>query len=350
MSKNQNHSTKGLRPPKKHLSKDHAKIYWPYLPLLLVLIGGLFLNVWQPIQGQSSQATLAYATGVSTSGLLSSTNSQRASNGAGALAINSKLNAAAQAKANDMQARDYWAHKTPDGEDPWVFVDAQGYDFNKAGENLAYGYSSSSTTVTGWMNSPSHRANMLDTAFTEVGFGFIDAADFVGNYDADASPPVLTRAGQVTIVVGMYGKPASVQAAVVNPEPEPVVAQASIPVAADPTPEVVEEPEDPIVDLIADNRFNQPVNTDNPVPEVSEATTTSLIQQITNGRAPWSAITLSIIGIGLSGIWVFKHFLLVRKFVIEGEHFVAHHPILDLIVVVIIAGAVYLNQAAGVVL
>ncbi len=58
---------------------------------------------------------------MSRNGLLISTNTERSSNGLPALSINDKLNQAAQAKANDMVARDYWSHNTPDGQEPWVF-------------------------------------------------------------------------------------------------------------------------------------------------------------------------------------------------------------------------------------
>src|SRR5690606_3424397 len=115
-------------------------------------------------------------------------------NGKAALSLNDKLNAAAQAKAEDMKARNYWSHNTPDGQEPWVFFDAQGYIYKKAGENLAYGFATSTETVTGWMNSPSHKANLLDGAFTEVGFGFANSENFVST-------------GNETIIVAMYAQP-----------------------------------------------------------------------------------------------------------------------------------------------
>ena len=101
---------------------------------------------------------------------------------------------------------------------------------------------------------------------------------------------------------------------------------------------------------VSSDRVNQPVNTDNEVPDEIESQRITLIQQITNGDAPWSAIVLSTFAIGLSFVWLFKHFVIVRKFVIEGEHFVAHHPVLDLIVVAILAASAYLSQSSGVIL
>jgi uncharacterized protein YkwD len=350
MVKTKKLSTKGLRPPKKHLTATHAKVYWPYLPLIALLLGAAFLNIWQPLQ-QNQTATLAYATEMSRSNLLTATNSQRTSNGSTPLTINSKLNASAQAKANDMVVRDYWSHNTPDGKEPWVFIDAQGYVYTKAGENLAYGFSSSNETVIGWMNSPSHRANLLDTVFTEVGFGFANSANFVGT-------------GNETIIVAHYGKPtvaaASTPAPTPEPAPQPQTQQAQIQTPAPaPTPAPVAEPVEEKAEIIEDTivaeeapkeTSNQPTNTDNPVTNVADTQRISRIQQLTGGLAPWSAVALSIVGFTLAMIWLIKHFVIVKRYIIEGEHFVAHHPVLDLIVVTIIAVAVYLSQSSGVIL
>lgn len=346
MANTKTHTTKGLRPPKRHLTKTHARVYWPYLPLVLLLIGGLFLNIWQPLQA-GKPATLAYATEMSRSGLLSSTNSQRANAGVSALSANGQLNAAAQAKANDMVARDYWSHNTPDGNPPWVFIDAQGYGYSKAGENLAYGFDNSNATIVGWMNSPSHKANMLDGTFTEVGFGFANSADYVGT-------------GEETVVVAMYAKPtgsasapapAPVPATSTTPQPQTATAKTEqqAPAAeAEPEPEPIPEQEI-LFKPVSDSQFNQPVNTENPVPSEPQSQRITLLQQLTGGDAPWSAVAVSVVAFSLALLWLFKHYILVRRYLIEGEHFVAHHPILDFAVVTIIAIAVYLSQSSGVI-
>lgn len=340
MAKKQTHTTKGLRPPKKHLSKSHAHVYWPYLPMLAVIVAALFFNVWRPLQ-HSSSATLAYATEMSRSALLSSTNSQRGSHGAGALTLNDKLNAAAQAKANDMVARNYWSHNTPDGQEPWVFIDAQGYAYTKAGENLAYGFATSDATVIGWMNSPSHKANLIDTTFSEVGFGFANASDFVNT-------------GNETVVVAMYAKPvvAAASTPVSTPTPTPKTAPASTQTAqAPPISEPI--PTETIVEdtvKAPEKIAAQPITTDTIVPATTETKSITLLQQITGGKAPWSAVALSVIALGLAVFWIFKHAITVRKIIVEGEHFVAHHPIFDVVVVAVIAIVVYLSQSTGVIL
>lgn len=311
--------------------------------MLLLLVGGLFLNIWQPLQSHRT-ATLAYATEMSRGGLLSGTNTQRANNGKGGLSLNSQLNNAAQAKAQDMVNRDYWSHNTPDGQQPWIFIDAQGYNYQKAGENLAYGFSTSNETIIGWMNSPSHRENMLDGAFSEVGFGFANSANFVGT-------------GEETVVVAMYANPANQPAPAPEPAPatQPQTKPSSVesaPVAAPEAEPVAEEPPVEEVAIVEDTVTpveNQPTTTDTPVAE-KESQRITLAQQLTNGNTPWIAIVLSSAGFALAMIWLVKHYVLVRKYIIEGEHFVAHHPILDLIVVTVIAIVVYLSQSIGVVI
>jgi len=346
MATKQTHTTKGIRPPKHHSAKMHAKIYWPYLPLIALLFGAAFLNIWQPLQANKT-ATLAYATEMGRSSLLSSTNVQRNNNGQPSLTINEKLNQAAQSKANDMVARNYWSHNTPDGDEPWIFFDAQGYTYTKAGENLAYGFDNSGSTIIGWMNSPSHKANLLDSAFTEVGFGFANSSDFV-------------TTGEETIVVAMYGRPPVVAAAETTLEPTP----ASKPVAAQTVPREVNTPsteatptevpvtsnKDTVVNSETEiNDNDRPTNTDAPT-TTGETKRISRIQQLTGGAAPWSALVVSIAAFSLAILWLTKHFVQVKRVMIEGEEFVAHHPVLDLIVVSVIALAVYLSQSAGVIL
>lgn len=333
--------------------KHFAKVYWPYIPVLAIVTFGMLFGGVLPNSRQPQPATLAYASEMSRSVLLSGTNSQRTSNGLSALSINSKLNSSAQAKAQDMVNKDYWAHNSPNGDAPWVFFDAAGYIYTKAGENLAYGFTTSSDTIVGWMNSPSHRANILDSGYTEVGFGFVNSADFVGD-------------GNQTVVVAHYGKPYSTPAPAPEPEPEPEpqpqslnasesreVAQ-SQPVAEeaqDQEKEAAEEDEEEKdVEEDVEDEENIPVTTETPISPEKEPRNITRLQELTQGYAPWSALALSIASIAVVSIWLIKHAVLVKKFIRNGENFVAHHPVLDLVVVILVAVAVYLSQTSGIVL
>ncbi len=198
--------------PKRHghhqkRTTNFNKVYHPFMPLLLILTGSLlvFSALSSPRPSKNNVKTagsdppvLSYATNTSTQGLLNATNQRRAAAGVANLSANSKLNQAAQAKANDMANRNYWAHNTPEGSPPWTFITNAGYSYDKAGENLACGFDESSDVVTGWYNSSSHKENLLHPSYKDVGFGIANAS----NYNCGNIP-----ASQQTIVVAMYGTP-----------------------------------------------------------------------------------------------------------------------------------------------
>lgn len=105
-------------------------------------------------------------------GVLSAmTNDERASSGVGALAENDLLVRAASLKAEDMAKRGYFSHAAPSGELPWAWLEKVGYAYSYAGENLAVNFSDSADVAAAWMNSPSHRANIVNKNFTEFGIG-----------------------------------------------------------------------------------------------------------------------------------------------------------------------------------
>ncbi|MDQ6800721.1 MAG: CAP domain-containing protein [Acidobacteriota bacterium] len=96
-------------------------------------------------------------------------NRERAAHGLAPLGINSRLEAAADDRIADMLDKHYFSHVSPDGIQPWSWVDQRGYDYREVGENLALGYRSADSVVDGWMHSPGHRANVLGAHFREVG-------------------------------------------------------------------------------------------------------------------------------------------------------------------------------------
>lgn len=308
-------------------SKQFHHVYLPYLPLVISLIVSVILSGWTP-----KSRTLAFATNVSVSGLLNATNTQRAANGQASLSANQKLNAAAQAKADDMVARNYWSHNTPDGQEPWVFVDNAGYKYLKAGENLAYGFSDSDSTVTGWMNSPSHKANMLDSAFSEVGFGFANSNDF-------------NSSGPETVVVAMYGKPQTLGSTTQPaPAPTPAPAPAAAPVQ---NPSIVEAAA-PVEEKPAPAETKQPpaFTTDMAGLEPISVPVTR-VEAIAGSQAPWALFGVGII-LGLSvAVMLMKHGLAVRRLWRDSEKFVLHHPLFDSTVAGLIIIGLTLLQTTG---
>jgi uncharacterized protein YkwD len=103
-------------------------------------------------------------------GTIAETNTQRAQNGLPALTFNAKLAAAAQAKVADMFAKQYFEHESPTGVGPGDLADTVGYAYIAVGENLALGnFDDDADLVQAWMDSPGHRANILNDGYREIG-------------------------------------------------------------------------------------------------------------------------------------------------------------------------------------
>ena len=103
-------------------------------------------------------------------GIIGSTNVERAKEGLAPLQENVALRVAASAKVDDMFARQYFAHESPTGAGPSDLADRAGYAYITVGENLALGnFENDQVVVTAWMNSPGHRANIMKQGFQEIG-------------------------------------------------------------------------------------------------------------------------------------------------------------------------------------
>lgn len=315
-------------------TKPFIQVYWPYMPLLLIVVTGLALSsIWQPYKS----GILAYSTDVSTIGLLDNTNKQRQQDGKTILSLNHKLNLAAQAKANDMATRNYWSHTTPEGNEPWMFVEQAGYAYYQAGENLAYGFSGSDDVINGWMNSPTHKANMLESSYQEVGFGFANN----DNYQSS---------GPQTIVVAMYGKPQVAAAA--------TPAQASSPETPAAPPEPI-----PVVSSPPSSEINLSVPAENNTSEHQNAAVTTLqkplvepkaikvsrVQALTKGEAPWSLLAIGMLSGASICFLLLKHGLRLRRMLVHGEQFILHHTMLDITIIALLALFSVLSQSAGVI-
>jgi len=139
-----------------------------------------------------SDNVLGYATDITIPKLLQATNAQRAKYGAPKLVLNDKLSEAATNKGRDMFAKNYWAHFGPNGETPWQFFRDADYEYEFAGENLAKNFLFSQGVVDAWMNSKTHRENLLRRDYTDVGFAVIN-----GSLNGE----------ETTLVVQEFGKP-----------------------------------------------------------------------------------------------------------------------------------------------
>ena len=169
---------------------------------------------------QQTGNILGYATDVTVQKLYELTNAERSKINLNGLNYNDELAAAAKQKAEDMFAKDYWSHYGPAGETPWQFILASGYQYEYAGENLAKNFMFSDGVVKAWLDSTTHRDNLLRSEYTDVGFAVVNG---------------ILNGEETTLVVQMFGKPLYSKDTVASqrPKSETVVAQ---------KPDVVEQP------------------------------------------------------------------------------------------------------------
>jgi uncharacterized protein YkwD len=100
-------------------------------------------------------------------------NTERKKRGLKALVADEQLKHVARAHSSDMLKRGYFSHITPEGTDPFHRMKKAGITYNKAGENLAYAATLEKAHI-GLMNSPSHRAAILNKSFGRIGIGIVD--------------------------------------------------------------------------------------------------------------------------------------------------------------------------------
>lgn len=141
---------------------------------------GIFIAIYLLNQSIISSLTmlkpgiLGYSSEITTQKVLSQTNSERQKNGLSPLTYNAVLSQSAVAKASDMFASNYWAHNSPSGKTPWDFFKSAGYQYSVAGENLAKDFYDTDGLMRAWMNSPTHRDNIINSKYQEIGVAVVN--------------------------------------------------------------------------------------------------------------------------------------------------------------------------------
>jgi len=174
---------------------------------------------------------LGYAAQISPEEVVRLTNQKRTEAGLAPLTYNQTLASAAYTKARDMIDRDYWAHVAPDGTQPWKFFSDFGYRYRYAGENLARDFSNASSTVDAWMNSPTHRDNILNPKYKEIGIGVTEGdlagvdttivVQFFGATYVDQTPQKVAEAPKATVSNSPEVSVAPIAKQVVEPSTAP---------------------------------------------------------------------------------------------------------------------------------
>ncbi len=189
---------------------------------------------------------LGFAANISPDEVVRLTNEKRSQAGLPALTLNMTLSQAAQAKGADMLNKGYWSHVAPDGTQPWSFFTNFGYKYRYAGENLARDFSSPSAAVEAWMNSASHRENLLSSKYKEIGIGVIEGnlagvdttiiVQFFGTKYADSIPaaPIAEAKAVSATATAKPAVPAATPAVVIvktpipTPTPTPPTVEAKV--------------------------------------------------------------------------------------------------------------------------
>jgi hypothetical protein len=191
-----------IRKHLKHALVPHkGNQYRPHLVRLhgitAVLVLAVFMQLGYGILTSGRLEVLGRVSDISASDLVADTNVEREKASLPDLKVNDQLTSAAFAKAKDMFANNYWAHVSPSGVTPWKWIGDAGYNYNVAGENLAKNYPTAQATLNAWMGSTTHRENILNAKYQDVGFAVVDG---------------LLDGRNTTLVVAYYGAPATAAA------------------------------------------------------------------------------------------------------------------------------------------
>lgn len=209
-----------------HVLKHQVLVGYSVLLVLLKV-----LVIVAPIALPSSSL---YSSAITPENIVSLTNQTRENLNLSKLSTNDLLTRAAEAKAKDMVENSYFAHVSPSGVTPWSWMVQAGYKYKYAGENLAVHFTSAEGVTDGWMASPSHRANIVNQNYNEIGIGVA-----MGEYEGypttfvvqmfGASSGTTQPVAAVTVPPTTTAKPP-----VTTPTQQPEVASATEPIK--PTP------------------------------------------------------------------------------------------------------------------
>lgn len=186
---------------------------------------------------------LGYSSEITADKVISETNNERQKLGLAPLKYNATLSQSAAAKAQDMFTNNYWAHNSPQGKTPWDFFKSAGYQYSVAGENLAKDFYDTEGLIKAWMNSPTHRDNIVNPKYQEIGIGVVNG---------------ILNGVKTTLVVQHFALPLNAPVAAKKSNPAP----ASEEIAINPEPELIVSTQslgDTVVNLAASGKVINPL-------------------------------------------------------------------------------------------
>ncbi len=156
-----------------NIGNDHQPKALRARSLIVYVLIIIFIKVFVTGALFLTYPTPAEMTAVIASKMFELTNESRAAAGLGPLRLDETLTKTAQQKGEDMIARGYFAHDTPEGKKPWQWIARADYDYVYAGENLAMDFTSAEAIENAFMQSPGHKKNILNSKYQDVGIAVI---------------------------------------------------------------------------------------------------------------------------------------------------------------------------------
>jgi hypothetical protein len=194
---------------KAHLLKSYS-LFFLCFTFAFLQVGLNFFLLSQP-------AVLGFSSQITPERIIELTNKERGKLGLSSLKENKLLSEAARQKAADMFAFNYWAHISPSGRTPWTFFTDVGYKYQYAGENLARDFRDPESVVQAWMDSSTHRENVVNSKYQEIGIAVIDGT---------------LQGVETTLVVQLFGTAYGAPAAQ-SPKPQVAEKPATLPQPAE---------------------------------------------------------------------------------------------------------------------
>ena len=161
---------------KKHPYHGHVRVVHPHWLIAFIIIAlctlTLLVSYAFTIQRAYQNNIIKYGNGtaaVVASELIELSNTARARDNLNLLKVDPLLERAAEAKVRHMVENNYFNHYSPDGTSPWTFMQEVAYQYVAAGENLAVNFTDSEDVVDAWLDSPTHRANIMSTQYSDIG-------------------------------------------------------------------------------------------------------------------------------------------------------------------------------------
>lgn len=197
-----------------HHDNNHKAKLIKSSSLFLLSFVFVFFQIFLSFFLLAKPSVLGYSSNITPEAIIELTNIERKKLELPELKENKLLSEAARQKAADIFSFNYWSHVSPSGRTPWAFFSDVGYKYQYAGENLARDFKDPNGVVRAWMNSPSHRDNIVNGKYQEVGVAVVDG----------------TLLGvETTLVVQLfgteYGSVPQKTTKEINPEQKPALAE-----------------------------------------------------------------------------------------------------------------------------